>query len=426
MHKYRHFGQGESGVFNCSNSIGNLVGTSNVGPCIVLFIHDAEAKQCYAVHLDDRIHFNAIKNQIAKYIGTKERTNNFRAFLVGGWNYFKRTDHAVPPLLEYLKKLNLSQLNIDHLYKKNGSTNDTSRMHYYESVVFDINKGTLCLLNAPNLILGPETDRFIDQKVDCFKYIRRNSIPVSDVISSVKDCDLDSKKFFSAIVSENNGTAIIPAQNFEYAISQELLNLAILAQNGDSLGIIKALLTSFANPVTAMVAPWRCTPLHYACLSLSKKPNAYEQEVIVMLLLLYGQRDLSDTQGRSALSFIPEGHFKTRCTELLRLIDKQQTPYGTNFEFVKCLREVSVCLANDVIMYRKYPSWRKDGIHDKLTEYFKKLFMVPLPQRPATNLNKIVLFLAMMLLLYRFYENIDGSNQATHGFFNRNSKRLIM
>jgi len=405
MQHYRHFGQGESGVFTRENTIDDLVGTSNVGPCVVLFLHNRIAKDCYAIHFDDRIHFAAIRRQIRKYIGVKQNLKDLQAFLVGGWVFFKNSDHAAIQLLDWLKKLGVNN-NIDKLYQKHGTPSDTRRMHYYDSVIFDIAKGTLCSLNAANFVLGPEFDPFTKKKADCFRYIRNNAIPLSDSI--VTTGDLDTINFYGAITAASNGTPIIPAVNFEQELSQELLKLANEVKNGNALGVIKCLYNGFVNPATAISPADGYTPLHYACAELRTNPGNYEREVIVFLMLLHAQRDLAASNGRTALSILPDSFFKTKCAELLVFIGLQTTQDGINYRFVKQYRDVTACLANSVIQYRKSPPWLQDAIHNQLAADFKKLFSVPIPKRAPTNLNHVILFLTLLFLLYRFYDDIDS------------------
>lgn len=428
MNQYRHFGQGECGVFTRSNTTNDLVGTSNVGPCIVLFLHNPLTKNCFAIHLDDRIHFAAIRQQLRKYIATQQNFENLLAFLIGGWKFFKASDHAVKPLIEWLQEQKVNNINTDNLYKKNGTPKDTRRSHYYDSVVFNLKTGTLTLEQAPKLTLTPKPDLSASKKSACFRYIRNNAIPLSDSLKDMKKrCsagvalnDLSTEKFYNFIQNENNATPIIPAVNFDHLFMQEILKLAIMAKEADALDVIKHLYSSFADPA-CLISPCNgYTPLHYFCSELNVKPDNYELEVIVILMLLHAKRDLADTNGITALNFLPNGHFKNRCKELLVFIQKQNSSEETNYQFVKQYRYVTARLVDDVIQYRKSPPWLKAVIHNQLAQYFKTLLSVPIPNHKLSNINKLIFFLCVLFLMYKLYNEINNQNPT------RASMRMLM
>lgn len=328
MH-YVNFEQKQYGTFVLQDTY-KIVGTTHVGPCVVLFLFNTASKECLAFHIDAGTSIECVSFIAGLFLKRDDKIDNYQAFVVGGWRNIPTSFKRSSELIDWLHGLNINT-NTQFLYAKefNGMLL-LSHRNYIDFVGFDLETGKLIVHADPvHSMLPLPTDE--EQKLlikNCIYYLLlANNRTISDTIaqyfSSQTALTLNPKtlEFLQRLIKINNGTPAIPFK-VKGLIKTQQEKLVTHINSANIFGIIDALYTHITSPVTALLSSdINDTALHIGCnaVNITDRELVQRQKAIVLLLLLRGRDNPTNANGIRALDMLPNGVFKNACQRLIQV-----------------------------------------------------------------------------------------------------------
>lgn len=340
--QYIHFSQKQYGVFPLQPAY-TRIGTTHVGPCVVLFLFNTVSKECFAFHIDAGTSIECIKFIAGLFLKKDLLTDNYRAFLIGGWQSIPTSRERATQVLEWLSAVKITT-NVDFLFHKefNGML-FLSHRNYIDFVGFDLSTGRLIIQANPGHDMQP---MLVDEENElltatCISYLMlANNRTISETIAQYfgnhTGIILNPKTLavLQRLIKINNGTPAIPFKLTGIIQSQQQkLITHITATN--IIGVIEDMYTHCASPDTPITNDeLNNTPLHIACAKVNSatSDNIQRCKAIVLILLLRGRNNPKNLNGLTALDMLPIGVFKKTCFKLLQAFstDDMQLMCNTN------------------------------------------------------------------------------------------------
>lgn len=366
---FTSFMQHEYGIFSINDTENGLVGTEGVGPCIVLYVYNPAAKNCFGVHMSTGISFQAVRAPLLAYLNTIPATElvNCKAFFVGGWQAYADLDkNKLENLRSLLAENGITDI-VDKLYQKKKSCVKKLQVpkieEIYAVVGFDLNAGELLIEHTFDNNLqdvdrrSPEVQGLIAQ---IKPYILMGHLTtISDKAKNIAFSKTDAE-FIKSIVDINDGTPLMPRDEIISTVRVQLNALSKYALEGDVANVAKQLFTMLINPCSYLIDDAglpkkdKWTPLHYACSALNKNSfpkDEYKFQVVLMLMLMQsGKDDLVNAKGQSALDLLKDQYHKDIFTKLLGLCSNLLSGPDKN-SASQTLRSISLDLLNDALRY---------------------------------------------------------------------------
>lgn len=389
------------GIFDINNTAAtcSMIGVQDISSQLAIFVCNtrSESKECLAICAENYTSIQAIKNCIAAFMARDPDVlpKEYKVSLVGGLraNDAAASGVAVYRVLVPMLRQHFSFVDILDGYFLQGDRYSHVLQHIAsgEGIVYQH-----WFADGAQPVPNPDA-AYMQCLADCQQYLSIfGKQPLAKSVSEarefmaqagVQEMLPETEQFFTDRVANGNGTPLLPCFDLQAQVDLYLHTLGgVCGRFATAAGVeadaqlfARTLANGIANPVSAIaVVGGGFTPLHYACIQLKKRENevdSYKLKAIIVMLLLFGMRDLPNEKGTTALSYllkIQDQEFAQACMNFIQLMDELRIAQGDDprkQRYNNVVRQIFVCMVNELMIY---DALRQEAT-DANAEYYRRL-----------------------------------------------------